>query len=77
MSSNGFIPYGMAKELAGIIFPLVGQFPHHLKKTQHLVQHIQKARLEPGEVMASYDIKALFTSVPVDASIQIVQQKPQ
>ena len=33
--------------------------------------------LEPGEVMASFDVKALFTSVPVDTSIQIVQQKLQ
>ena len=50
------IIYGVAKELAGIIRPSVGQSPHHLKNTQHFVQHIQKATLELGEVMASYDV---------------------
>ena len=66
---------GMAKVLAGIICPLVGQSPHHLKNTQHFVEHIKQVRLEPGEVITSYDVKALFTSVPVDPFIQIVQQK--
>ena len=77
VSSRGSITYGVAKELAGIICPLVGQSPHHLKNAQNFVQHTQKARLEPGEVMASYDVKVLFSSVPVDPSIQIVQQKLQ
>ena len=75
VSSRGSITYGVAKGLAKIIHPLVGQFPHHLKNTQHFIQHIQKARLEPGELITSYDVKALFTSVPVDLSIQIVKQK--
>ena len=66
---------GVAKEWANIICPLVGQSPHHLKNTQHFVQHIQKVKLEPGEVMTSYNGKALFTSVPIDASIKIVKQK--
>ena len=74
VASRSSITYGVAKELAGIISPLVGQSPHHLKNTQHFVQHIQKARPEPREVMASYDVKALLTSVPSDPSIKIVQQ---
>ena len=35
VSSRGSITYGVAKELAWIIKPLVGQSPHHLKNTQH------------------------------------------
>ena len=52
---------------------LAGQSPHHLKDIQHCVQHIQKVKLEPGEVMTSYDVKALLNSVPVDPSITIVK----
>ena len=63
MSSRGYITYGMAKELANIIHPLLGQSPHHLKNTQHFVQHIQVVKLKTGEVMTSYDVKALFMSV--------------
>ena len=74
MSSRGSITYGVAKELPYIIKPLVGQSPHHLKNT-HFIQQLQTKRLEPGEVITSFDVKALFTSVPVAPSIQIVKQK--
>ena len=77
ISGRGSLTYEVAKELASIICPLVGQSPHHLKNTQHFIQQIQKARLVPGEVMTSYNVMALFTSVPVDPSIQIVNQKLQ
>ena len=70
----GSITYGVAEELANIICSLVGQSPHQLKNTQYFVKHIQEIRLEPGEVITSYDVKTFFTSVPVDPSIQIVQQ---
>ena len=75
MFSMGSITYWVAKELANIICPLVGQSPHHLKNTQYFVQHIHKVNLEPGEVMTLYDVKALCTSVPMDPSINIVKHK--
>ena len=76
VSSRGSITYGVAKELAYIIKPLVGQSPHHLKNT-HFAQQLQGKRLEPGEVITSFDAKALFTSVPVLPAIQIVKQRLQ
>ena len=68
------ITYGVAKELAFIIKPLVGQSPHHLKNTKHFIQQLQGNKLEPGEVITSFDVKALFTSVPVHPAIQMVKQ---
>ena len=61
--------------LAYIIKPLVGQSPHHLKNTQHFIQQLQGKKLEPEEVIASFDVKALFTSGPVHPAIQIVKQR--
>ena len=74
---GGSITYGVAKELAHIIKPLVGQSPHHLKNIQHFIQQLQGKKLEPGDVTTSFDVKALFTSVPVKTSIQIVKQRLQ
>ena len=51
--------------------------PHHLKNTQHFIQQLQGKKLEPGETITSFDVKALFTSVPVQPSIQIVKQRLQ
>ena len=75
MSSRGSITYGVAKELASIICPLVGQSQHYLKNTQHFIQQIQQVKLDQDEVISSYDVKALFTSVSVDPSINIVKQR--
>ena len=33
--------------------------------------------MEPGEIITSYDVKALFTSVPVQPSIQMVKHRLQ
>ena len=74
MSSRGSITYGVAKELAYIIKPLVGQSPHHLKN-MHFIQQLQNKRLEPGEVITSFDVKAFFTSGHVGPTIPIVKQK--
>ena len=71
------ITYGVAKELSHIIKPLVGQSPHHLKNTQHFIQQIQGKKLQPGDSITSFDVKALFTSVPVHPAIQIVQNRLQ
>ena len=51
--------------------------PHHLKNTQHFIQQLQGKRLEQVEVITSFDVKALFTSVPVAPAIQIVKCKLQ
>ena len=77
VSSWESITYGVAKELAHIIKPLVGQSPHHLKNIQHFIQQLQGKKLEPGEIITSFDVKALFTSVPVQPSIQLVKQRLQ
>ena len=77
VSSRGSITSGVAKELAYIIQTLEGQSPHHLKNTQHFIQQFQGKKLEPGEVITSFDVKVVFTSVPVLPAIQIVKQRLQ
>ena len=54
----------MAKELAKILKPLVGKSPHHINSTQDFVEQAKQFKLEPGECLSSYDVSALFTSVP-------------
>ena len=44
-----------------------------LKNKQHFVEHIRKVKLEQGEIMASYDVKILFTSAPMEPSITFVK----
>ena len=69
VSSCGSVTYGVAKELAKILKPLVGKSPHHINSTQDFVEQAKYITLAPGECLSSYDVSALFTSVPVDPAL--------
>ena len=77
LSSRGSITYGVAKELAHTFKSLLGKSPHHLKTLYTLCKKLQGKKLEPGEAITSFDVKALFTSEPVHPAIQIVKQRLQ
>ena len=66
VSSCGSVTYGVAKEPAKILKPLVGKSPHHITSTHDFVEQAKHIKLEPGECLSSYDVSALFTSVPID-----------
>ena len=72
VSSCGSVTYGVAKELAKILKPLVGKSPHHVNSTQDFVEQAKHITLAPGECLSSYDVSALFTSVPVDPALNII-----
>ena len=73
MSSCGSVTYGVVKELAKILKPLVGKSPHHINSTQDFVEQAKHITLAPGECLSSYDVSTLFTSVPVDPALNIIK----
>ena len=73
MSSCGSVTYGVAKKVAIILKPLVGKSPHHINSTQDFVEQVKHITLAPGECLSSYDVSALFTSVPVDPALNIIK----
>ena len=75
ISSRGSIIYEVAKELSRILRPLVGKSPHHIKNTGDFVQQVRGIKLQPTECITSYDVSALFTSVPIEAAITITGNK--
>ena len=73
VSSCGSVIYGVAKELAKIPKPLVGKTPHHINSTQDFVEQVKHISLGPGECLSSYDVSALFTSLPIDSGLNIIK----
>ena len=73
VSSCGSITYCVVKELAKILKPLVGKSPHHINSTQDFVEQAKHFKLEPGECLSSYDVSALFTSVPIDPALNVIK----
>ena len=73
VSSCGSVTYGVAKELAKILKPLVGKSPDHINNIQDFVEQVRHITLVPGECISSYDVLALFTSVPIDPPLKIIK----
>ena len=73
VSSCRSVTYGVAKELAKSLKPLVGKSPHHINSTQDFVEQAKHFKFESGECLSSYDVSALFTSVPIDPALNIIK----
>ena len=74
ISSIGSVSYGVAKELAKIIKPLVGTSEDHVNNTKEFTDE-ERPKLEEGECITYYDVTALFTSVPVSSALEIIKDK--
>ncbi|XP_072028121.1 uncharacterized protein [Amphiura filiformis] len=73
VASRGSITYNTAKYIANILSPLVGKSSTHLKNSEELVNKLSQFKLSPSECLVSYDVTALFTSVPVEERLVIVK----
>ena len=74
VSSIRAVTYSTSKELSRILRPLVGKSPHHICNNQDFIEHLKTITLGPEEVMVSYDVRALFTSVPIKPALEITEK---
>ena len=74
VSSNGTVTYQTSKELARILKPMVGNSLHHVKNTQDFIDQIKGIQLNQDQCMMSYDVNALFTSVPTTKATNIIKR---
>ena len=75
MSSIGAVTYHTSKEVGRILKPLVGKSEHHVKNTQDFIESMKGIHLSEDQCMVSYDVKALFTSVPTTKACIIIKQR--
>ena len=74
VSSIGSVSYATSKELARILKPLVGRSPYHVHSNQDLLEDLRSLKLEKDECLMSFDVKALFTSIPIQPAINVIQK---
>jgi len=75
VSSIGSVSYKAARLVADILSPLVGQSPHHIKNSADFVKKIKDLEVPPGQKQISYDVSALFTSIPVDSAVDCIKRR--
>ena len=74
VSSRGSVSYNTAKELVRILKPLAGRTIYTVHNAQDFAEQMKTIKLLPDECIMSYDVKALFTSVPIEPAIKIIKQ---
>ena len=74
ISSIGAASYATSKELARILKPLVGSSIYHVHNTQDFIQQLKDIKLQQDQCMVSFDVKALFTSVPIEPAINTIKK---
>ncbi|XP_068739082.1 uncharacterized protein [Montipora capricornis] len=75
VSSIGTISYQIPRYVADILSPLVGKTEHYVKNSKAFAEEVRTLQVAPDEELRSYDVSALFTSVPVDKALVLIHKK--
>ena len=67
--------YGTARWVADILAPVVRKTHHHLQNSADLVNTLSQIRVDEDESLSSFDVIALFTSVPVEESLTLIYER--
>ena len=54
---------------------LTGNTIHQVNNSKEFAEDIKKIKLEEGECIISYDVAALFTSIPVKSALEVIKKK--
>ena len=74
VSSVGSITYETAKFLSKILGPLTGKTQHHVKNSTDFVEKIKDLEVPPPWKLVSYDVSALFTSIPIQEALDVTKR---
>ena len=75
VSGVGSVSEGCAKHLSKILNSVKGKNGHAVKNSAEFVEIIKNLEVPPGRKMLSFDVSALFTSIPIDFALQAVRSK--
>ena len=75
VSSIGSVTNRVAKQLARILKPLVGKTIYHINNSREFADEIRNTKIEEGECITSFDVAALFTSIPVASALEVIKDR--
>ena len=74
VSACGTSTYNLAKFLTRILQTYVGMTPSYVKDSQDLVSKLSYWEINEDEELVSFDVSALFTSIPVARALQVINE---
>ena len=75
VDSIGSVYKEVDKHIAKIIKPLRGNTEYVVKNSQHFIETVKDIKLEEDETLVSYDVTALYPSVPQEEAIRIIKEE--
>ena len=74
VDSTGSVAKEIDKYLSKIFQKYVGKTPYYVKNSAHFASLVKDLRVEEDEILVSYDVTALYPSVPQDEAIDVIHQ---
>ena len=75
VSTIGSVTYNLAKYLARLLTPLVGQTDSYVKDSKNFAEFVRNLQIGDDEIMVSFDVKSLFTSIPVEVACEAAEKR--
>ena len=67
--------YKICKILTNILNPLAIQSKSYVENSFELKKILQSTVIEPGYIQASFDVKSLYPSIPIEKTLEITKQR--
>ena len=61
--------------MSSVLNPLKGKTKHSIKNSEDFVKKIEGLEIPPPRVLVSYDVSALFTSIPIEEAIRVIHKR--
>lgn len=73
VSTRGSSTYGLAKHQAKLLQPFIGNNNAYIHDSTHFVQKLRHCKVDPWSGLVNFDFKSLFTRVPVDDVMSLIE----
>ena len=67
--------YELSKYLASLLKHLVNETEYSVKNAKQFAEFVSNQEVADDELVVSFDVVSLFTSIPIDMAIDVIQQK--
>ena len=63
--------------MAKVLAPVVGCTEHSVKDSKEFCEYVKSLTMDPQDIMVSFDVVSLFTTIPVEMGVEVARKKLQ